>query len=93
MFHLAIIDLADGHSPAELAPLRDAEDAAVKALVSQGIVTQPFIRGDRPGAILLTRGEAAEVRAAMLALPAVAAGIITLTELIPLSPHAAHPDA
>lgn len=93
MFQLAIIDLAEGHEPAELAPLREAEDAAVKALVAKGIVTQPFMRGDRPGAIFVTSGDAAEVRAALLALPAVGAGIITLTELIPLNPHAAHPNA
>jgi hypothetical protein len=93
MQHLAIIDVAQGRSPAELGPLREAEDDAVRALVANGLIEQPFLRSDIPGAIFLMNGEADALRDAIAALPAVKAGIITLTQLIPLNRHAAHPDA
>lgn len=94
MHFIAHIDVVPGRRVEELAPLRAAEDEAVRALVAQGLVTAPFMRGDRPGAIFLMRTDTAEVaRAALDDLPGARAGIIAVTALIPLTPHAAHPDA
>jgi hypothetical protein len=94
MHIIAHIDLVDGHDPSELGPLREAEDLAVAALVAKGSVTAPFMRTDRPGAIFLMRTNTAEeARADLEGLPAVRAGIIAVTALIPLTLHAAHPNA
>ncbi len=93
MHFIAHIDLAPGHSPAELGPLRDAEDHAVRALVRRGIVTAPFMRTDRPGAIFLMSADSeGHARSTLAALPAVEAGIIAVTTVTPLALHAAHPD-
>lgn len=93
MHFIAHIDLAPGHSPQELGPLREAEDDAVRSLVRQGIVTAPFLRTDRPGAIFLMSADtAADAESALAGLPAVKAGIVVVTALTPLTFHAAHPD-
>lgn len=92
MHYLAHIDLAVGRRVEELAPIRDAENDAVAALVRGGAVTAPFLRGDRPGAVFLMHAaDDAEAHRALSALPAVAAGIIKVAEIIPLTLHAAHP--
>lgn len=93
MHFIAHIDLAPGHSPEELGPLREAEDEAVRALVRHGIVTAPFMRTDRPGAVfLMSAGNEADARSALAGLPAIKAGIITVAAMTPLTFHAAHPD-
>ena len=87
---LAVIDLSPGKSVDDLAPFHQAEDQAVRDLSRSGIIERGYLRSDRPAALLLmhVENEAAAARE-VASLPAVAAGIIRLSELIPLAPHPA----
>ncbi len=75
--------------PAEaFAALSGAESQRVKELYAAGILRQIWLRGDVGGAVLLWEAASEdEVRAAILSLPIVKAGMLELVALVPLKPY------
>ena len=72
---------------ADFAPLLDPEAEAARTLYSEGIARAVYGRGDVPGAVIeLEAGSADEARAALMRLPFLAKGMLTL-ELIPVGPY------
>ena len=60
----------------------------MKELYAAGILRQIWLRGDVGGAVLLWEAASEdEVRAAILSLPIVKAGMLELVALVPLKPY------
>ena len=84
---LAILNLADGKTPEDLAPHAKAEAEAAWALTKEGVFRSLQLRTDRPGAIaLLEVATIEDAQKAIARLPFVELGLLS-TEIIPLSPY------
>jgi hypothetical protein len=85
---IAIIDIAAGKTPADLAPLRVAESQAAWELVKAGHIRALHYRETMTGAIAeMEAATTADARKLLEKLPAVAAGVLTITETIGLVPY------
>jgi hypothetical protein len=86
MMALLLLELAEGRTPAELAPHAVPENRAGRDLCTRGTVRGMHLRQDKPGAVLaLEVADAGQARRVADALPMVAAGLLA-AELVPLAP-------
>ncbi|WP_322023588.1 muconolactone Delta-isomerase family protein [Burkholderia sp. BCC1977] len=66
----------------------EAEAQRARTLYSEGFIRQIWQRGDMPGACLLIEAEdEVKVREGLESLPLVAAGMLEITNIVPLSPY------
>jgi hypothetical protein len=85
---IALLEMAPGRKPEELAPLRADEAAVVWSLYTKGVIRNMHYRTDRPAAVLeLETADVQCARRALQGLPAVEAGIIEVADLIPTAPY------
>jgi hypothetical protein len=85
---IALYHLTAGQSPQALLPLAAKESQAVWEQFKAGTVRAAYYRSDKPGAVLeIESSDIETAKAISIALPAVQAGIIELTDLIPLAPY------
>lgn len=85
---IAIIDLAPGITPEQLGPHMADEARAIWKGIESGLIRQVHYRTDKPGAVIEFEASSAdEARHLLTSLPMSQAGVIHLTDLIPLGPY------
>lgn len=73
----------------QFAPLIEAEAEQARALYQRGFIRQIWHRTDMGGACLLVEADDEEaVRATLVTLPLVAAGMLEMVSVVPLRPYA-----
>jgi hypothetical protein len=86
MMALLLLELAEGHGPAELAAHAVPENRAVWDLYAGGTVRGMHLRQGKPGAVLVLEvADVDEARRVAAGLPMVAAGLLA-AEVVPLAP-------
>ena len=85
---LGIIDLAPGVSPEQLGPHMVPEARAVWSGIESGLIRQVHYRTDKPGAVIEFEAASADTaRDFLQSLPMARAGVVQVTDLIPLGPY------
>ncbi|MBX9579026.1 MAG: hypothetical protein K2X87_01860 [Gemmataceae bacterium] len=88
---IALIDLSAGKTMADLAPHREAETRALWELVKAGRVRAAHYRETMTGAVLeLEAASTAEAHGWLGDLPAVKAGVLTVSEAVGLLPYSGY---
>ena len=85
---IAIIDLAPGIRPEQLGPHMADEARAIWSGIESGLIRQIHYRTDKPGAVIEFEAANDEAsRAFVTSLPMARAGLVQLTDLIPLGTY------
>jgi hypothetical protein len=85
---IAFVDLAAGKRPADIAPHVQAESRAVWDLHKHGSLRSIQMRQTMTGAVMEFEADSPEiVRRQLQSLPAVRAGVLTISEIVPLVPY------
>jgi hypothetical protein len=85
---IAIISLSPGTAPEALGPHMASEAKAIWKGIESGIVRQIHYRTDKPGAVIeLEAADITEAETYLRGLPMHQAGVIQVSDLIPLGPY------
>jgi hypothetical protein len=85
---IAFVDLAPGKGPSDVAPHVQDESRAVWNLHKAGSLRSILMRQSMTGAMLeFESPDVATVQSLLSALPAVQAGVLKVTEIVPLVPY------
>jgi hypothetical protein len=85
---IALLELAEGVDPSQLAPFRESEAQKVWELYRSGVVRAAHYRTDRFAAVLeLESPTLSCAEQELKTLPAVSHGLVEIADLIPTAPY------